>query len=372
MSTPLTPTLSPPAGRGGEFLVLEHLDKHFGGLHVTRDVSLAVERSEILALLGPSGSGKTTVLRTVAGFEVPDAGRVLVEGEDVTFVPPERRRFGVVFQHYALFPHMTVGDNVAFGLDSRGIKGADARDRVARSLASVDLAGFESRRVTEISGGQQQRVALARALAPEPRVLLLDEPLSNLDPSLRGRTRRELKRIIRAAGITTLFVTHEQEEAFELGDRVALMHAGKLEHVGSARALYEAPASRFAAAFIGRSSVVPGRWEQSTGRARFAGGAAWPAVPAGDLDDASPVDVVVRPEGLGFATARDAMAAPGRVVELRFAGRETYFAVLLDAGVEVEVLAAPDAAHPGWKVFVAPVPAGPPPRAYPRIAGDLE
>ncbi|HZI67989.1 MAG TPA: ABC transporter ATP-binding protein [Thermoanaerobaculia bacterium] len=392
MSTPLTPTLSPPAGRGGEFLVLEHLDKHFGGLHVTRDVSLSIRRSEILALLGPSGSGKTTVLRTVAGFEVPDSGRVLVDGEDVTLLPPERRNFGIVFQHYALFPHMTVGENVAFGLrvrrgsDPAGVRSAaDIRDRVARALASVDLAGFEARKVTEISGGQQQRVALARALAPEPRVLLLDEPLSNLDPSLRGRTRRELKRIIRAAGITTLFVTHEQEEAFELGDRVALMHAGSLEQVGPARELYEAPASRFAAAFIGRSNVVPGTWEsrgsdpagvrsaaESRGRARLPGGAAWPAVAAGDLIDGSPVDVVVRPEALAFATARDGMAAQGSVVEIRFAGRETYFAVLLDTGVEVEVLAAPDAAEVGWKVFVAPATEGPAPRAYPRIAGDFE
>ena len=354
------------------FLVLENLDKRFGGLHVTRDVSLSIDRSEILALLGPSGSGKTTVLRTVAGFEVPDAGRVLVDGEDVTFVAPERRRFGIVFQHYALFPHMTVGENVAFGLESRGVNRADARDRVARALASVDLAGFEARKVTEISGGQQQRVALARALAPEPRVLLLDEPLSNLDPSLRGRTRRELKRIIRAAGITTLFVTHEQEEAFELGDRVALMHAGKLEQVGSARELYEAPASRFVAAFIGRSSVVPGVWEKVGARVRIPGGAAWPAAADRDLSDGAAVDVVVRPEALGFATARDGMAAEGRVVELRFAGRETYFAVLLDAGVEVEVLAAPDAAEVGWNVFVAPLPEGPAPRAYPRIAGDFE
>ncbi|HVE65371.1 MAG TPA: ABC transporter ATP-binding protein, partial [Thermoanaerobaculia bacterium] len=341
------------------FLVLEHLDKHFGGLHVTKDVSLSIHRSEILALLGPSGSGKTTVLRTVAGFEVPDSGRVLVDGEDVTFLPPERRRFGIVFQHYALFPHMTVGENVAFGLESRGVKGGEARERVDRALASVDLAGFGARKVTEISGGQQQRVALARALAPEPRVLLLDEPLSNLDPSLRGRTRRELKRIIRAAGITTLFVTHEQEEAFELGDRVALMHAGRLEQVGSPRELYEAPASRFAAAFIGRSSVVAGVWESRgsdpegvrsavvhAGRVRLPDGGAWPAAADRDLSDGAAVDVVVRPEALGFATARDGVAAPGRVVELRFAGRETYFAVLLDAGVEVEVLAAPDAAQP--------------------------
>jgi ABC-type Fe3+/spermidine/putrescine transport system ATPase subunit len=361
------------------FLVLDHLEKRFGGLHVTKDVSLSVGRSEILALLGPSGSGKTTVLRAVAGFEVPDAGRVLVDGEDVTLLSPERRRFGVVFQHYALFPHMTVGENVAFGLESRGVKGPSVRENVARALESVDLAGFEARRVTEISGGQQQRVALARALAPEPRVLLLDEPLSNLDPSLRGRTRRELKRIIRAAGITTLFVTHEQEEAFELGDRVALMHEGRLEQVGTAPELYGSPATRFAAAFIGRSSVIAGTWERrgsdpggvrsaadARGRVRLPGGTAWPAAADWDLLDGAAVDLVVRPEALAFATARDGTGVAGRVVERRFAGRDTYFAVALEENGEVEVLAPSDAAEAGWKVFVAPLPGGPLPRAYPK------
>jgi ABC-type Fe3+/spermidine/putrescine transport system ATPase subunit len=356
-------------GAGGApqpFLVLEHLDKRFGDLHVTRDVSLSVAPSEILALLGPSGSGKTTVLRTIAGFETLDSGRVIVDGGDVTPLPPERRRFGIVFQHYALFPHMTVGENVAFGLEARGRGGPEVRDRVARVLAAVDLAGFERRKVTEISGGQQQRVALARALAPEPRILLLDEPLSNLDPSLRERTRRELARIIRAAGITTVFVTHEQEEAFELGDRVALLHEGRLEQLGTARELYSSPATRFVAGFIGRSSVIPGIWEKGTGRVRLPAGAAWPAVADWDLLDGSPVDVVVRPEALAFAGARDGTAAQGRVLEARFAGRETYFAVALEGDGELEVLAAPDAARPGWKVFVAPLPEGPPPRAYPR------
>jgi ABC-type Fe3+/spermidine/putrescine transport system ATPase subunit len=358
-------------GKVTPFLTLQHLEKHFGELHVTRDVSLDVPKSEILALLGPSGSGKTTVLRTVAGFETPDSGRVIVDGEDVTRVSPERRHFGIVFQHYALFPHMTVGQNVAFGLEARGMAREETALRVAEALAAVDLSGFETRKVTEISGGQQQRVALARALAPRPRVLLLDEPLSNLDPSLRGRTRRELKRVIRDVGITTLFVTHEQEEAFELGDRVALMNAGRLEQVGTARELYESPASRFAAAFIGRSSVVPGFWEKRTARVRLPDGAAWPAVADPELADGSPVELVVRPEALTFGTAREETGAEGRVVELRFAGRETYFAVVLDAGAEVEVLAAPDAAQPEWKVFVVPAHGGPAPRAYPRNPGDV-
>jgi putative spermidine/putrescine transport system ATP-binding protein len=348
------------------YLVLDRLDKRFGALHVTRDVSLSVAKSEVLALLGPSGSGKTTVLRIVAGLETPDSGRVLVEEEDVTPLPPERRRFGVVFQHYALFPHMTVAGNVGFGLESSKLRGDEVRARVAEALAAVDLSGFESRKVTEISGGQQQRVALARALAPRPRVLLLDEPLSNLDPTLRGRTRRELKRIIRDVGITTVFVTHEQEEAFELGDRVALMNAGRLEQVGLPRELYDSPETRFAAGFIGRSSVVAGRWERVSGRVRLPGGAAWSVAAGGELPDGASVDVVVRPESLAFATARDGTAVAGRVVEPRFAGRETYWAVALDGGAEVEVLAAPDATRAGWNVFVAPAPGGPVPRAYPR------
>jgi putative spermidine/putrescine transport system ATP-binding protein len=260
--------------QSSDFLVLDRLDKRFTGLHVTREISLSVAKSEIVALLGPSGSGKTTVLRLVAGFETPDSGRVVVEGEDVTGLPPERRRFGMVFQHYALFPHMTVGENVAFGLEAQKLPRADIERRVAESLAAVDLQGFESRRIAEISGGQQQRVALARALAPRPRVLLLDEPLSNLDPTLRERTRRELKRIIRRVGITTLFVTHEQEEAFDLGDRVAVMNAGRLEQVGSPEALYEEPATRFVATFVGRASVA--RAMAGVARARSSStGAVW-------------------------------------------------------------------------------------------------
>ncbi len=265
---------------------------------------------------------------------------------------------------------MTVGENVAFGLESQGMKRADVRAAVARALASVDLSGFEARPVTKISGGQQQRVALARALAPEPRILLLDEPLSNLDPSLRGRTRRELKKIIRSVGITTLFVTHEQEEAFELGDRVALLNAGRLEQVGSPRDLYASPATPFVAAFIGRSSVLPGVWHRATGRVSVPGGGAWSAVAPGDLPDGAAVDVIVRPEGLGFAGGRDGSAAEGRIDEVRFAGKETYFSVQLAEGVEVEVLAPPDAAQVGWKVWVAPLPSGPAPRAYPKGAAE--
>ncbi len=347
------------------FLSLDHLDKCFDKLHVTRDVSLPVARSEILALLGPSGSGKTTVLRLIAGFETPDSGKISVESEDVTNLPPERRRFGMVFQHYALFPHMTVGENVAFGLEAQGLPKAEVAQRVAETLAVVDLAGFEERPVTQLSGGQQQRVALARALAPQPRVLLLDEPLSNLDPTLRERTRRELKRVIRRIGITTLFVTHEQEEAFELGDRVAILNSGRLEQVGAPGELYENPATRFVATFIGRSSAVPGIW-QGPVRVRLTAGQDWAAVATEPLPEGAPVDVVVRPEGLAFSMPQAPLALPGEVVERRFAGRASFFVVQLDGAGEVEVLADSNAARIGDRVAVAPAPGGPTPRVYRR------
>ena len=236
------------------FLRLEGLVKRFDGVVAVDGLSLALERGEMLALLGPSGSGKTTTLRLLAGFESPDAGRVIVDGEDVTRVEPVARRFGMVFQHYALFPHLDVGRERRVRPGILGARGEELRRRVARALELVDLAGFERRRVGQLSGGQQQRVALARALAPEPRVLLLDEPLSNLDPTLRERTRREIRELIQRVGITTVLVTHEQDEAFDLGDRVAVLRGGRLEQVGSADELYGAPANLFVGGFVGRSS----------------------------------------------------------------------------------------------------------------------
>ncbi len=348
------------------FLVLDHLEKRFGDLLVTADLSLSVERSEIVALLGPSGSGKTTVLRLVAGFETPDSGRVLAEGEDVTRLPPERRRFGMVFQHYALFPHLDVGENVAFGLEARGMPRAEVERRVAETLAAVDLAGFERRRIGEISGGQQQRVALARALAPQPRVLLLDEPLSNLDPTLRERTRRELKRIIRRVGITTLFVTHEQDEAFDLGDRVAVLSAGRLEQVGRPEELYEEPATRFVATFVGRSSVLAATWEPARGGALLPAGAVWRAAGGDGFAPGAAVDLVVRPEGLKVSPGPEPGALAGEISGRRYAGREAFFDVALDGGTTVELLGETDAGKSGDRVFVVPDPDGPPPRVFPR------
>jgi ABC-type Fe3+/spermidine/putrescine transport system ATPase subunit len=310
------------------FLSIQGLTKSFGAAPAVDALSLAVPRGDILALLGPSGSGKTTTLRLLAGFEVPDAGAIVVGGEDVTRVGPAARRFGMVFQHYALFPHLDVGANVAFGLRTRG---AAAERRVREVLAMVDLAGYERRPVTALSGGQQQRVALARSLAPEPRVLLLDEPLSNLDPALRERTRRELRRAIRQVGITTVFVTHEQEEAFDLGDRIALLHQGRLEQVGTADQLYDEPASAFVAGFVGRAVTVPG--ERVGGR---------PGTSA-----------LVRPEAMRFVADGGAAALEGVVTERRFVGAQAYFTVDAGAGVTVEVQAPRRSARVGDRVRIA-------------------
>ena len=347
------------------FLLIEHLEKRFGEQRVTSDVSFAAGESEIVSLLGPSGSGKTTVLRLVAGFETPDSGRIVVSEEDVTRTPPERRRFGMVFQHYALFPHMTAGENVAFGLETQGVDRPQTESRVAETLAAVDLAGFEGRRISQLSGGQQQRVALARALAPRPRVLLLDEPLSNLDPMLRERTRRELKRVIRRVGITTLFVTHEQDEAFEIGDRIAILNRGKLEQIGSPEDLYENPASRFVASFIGRTSTLSGIWEGPI-RVRLPSGVFWAAVATERIESGSPVDVLVRPEALAFSERDTPLGLNGEVIERRYAGRIAYFVVRLYGAGEVEVVADARAAQVGQKVTVFPAPGGAPPRVYPR------
>jgi ABC-type Fe3+/spermidine/putrescine transport system ATPase subunit len=314
------------------FVTLDGVRKQWSPVVSVGPLSLEIARGEMLALLGPSGSGKTTVLRLLAGFEALDAGRIVVGGEDVTAVPPAKRRFGMVFQHYALFPHLDVGENVAFGLTARG--GGDSgavRAKVAEVLALVDLAGFERRRVHELSGGQQQRVALARALAPEPRVLLLDEPLSNLDPALRERTRRELRTLITRVGITSVFVTHEQEEAFDLGDRVAVLHDGRLEQAATPDELYEHPASLFVATFVGRANVVRGAL------ARVLGGGARD----GQI-------VVVRPERLKFADA----GVPGVVRERRYTGAAAFYQVDTEPGDRLEVQAGPGAARVGERVYL--------------------
>jgi iron(III) transport system ATP-binding protein len=238
-------------------LALERITRRFGEHVAVNDVSFEVPAGQLLALIGASGSGKTTTLRITAGYEVPDSGRVLLDGEDITALPPQKRGFGMVFQHYALFPHMPVEDNVAFGLEARGIS---KRDRVAKARAALESVGLGNagpRSIQSLSGGEQQRVALARALVIEPRVLLMDEPLSNLDPTLRQSTRDELRRMLHRVGVPALFVTHDQEDAFAIADRIALIRKGKLLQVGTPEDLHDRPASLGVARFIGRSTILP-------------------------------------------------------------------------------------------------------------------
>jgi spermidine/putrescine ABC transporter ATP-binding subunit len=237
-------------------VALAAVSKAYGSVRALDRVDLAVHEGEFLSLLGPSGCGKTSTLNVIAGFVAPDAGRVLIDGAEVTAEPAWRRGLGIVFQSYALFPHMTVAENVAFGLRERGVARGETAARVAEALALVRLPDAGSMRPAELSGGMQQRVALARALVIRPRVLLLDEPLAALDRKLREEMRAELREIQRAVSITTIFVTHDQHEALGLSDRIAVMNAGRLEQLGSPREIYEQPASRFVADFIGASSVV--------------------------------------------------------------------------------------------------------------------
>ena len=238
------------------FLSLRNVSRSFGSTSAVSDVSLDVDQGEFFGLLGPSGCGKTTTLRMIAGLEKPDGGRIEFQGADITALPPEQRGFGMVFQNYALFPHLNVFENVAFGLRARQQSKEAIAQRVEGALELVQLAGYAKRGVDELSGGQQQRVAIARAIAIEPALLLFDEPLSNLDVSLREDTRRELRELVKRLGLTAVYVTHDQEEAFALCDRISVMVGGKLMQTGRPRELYEQPADISVAGFLGRNNLI--------------------------------------------------------------------------------------------------------------------
>jgi spermidine/putrescine ABC transporter ATP-binding subunit len=238
---------------------LQRVRKQFGAVVAVDDVSLDIPKGAIVSLLGPSGCGKTTTLRLIAGFERPDTGDVLIRGANVTAIPPYRRDFGMVFQSYALFPHLTVAENVAFGLKMRRVARGERDRLVAEALAMVKLAGFAERTPRQLSGGQQQRVALARAIVFKPAVLLLDEPLGALDKALREEMQVELRQLQQRLGITTVFVTHDQEEALTLSDQVAVMRDGVIEQIGAPRAIYEKPSTEFVAGFLGASNFFDGR-----------------------------------------------------------------------------------------------------------------
>src|SRR5256884_6655038 len=246
-------------------IALEGVSKGFGKVAAVNDVSLSVAEGEFFSLLGRSGCGKTTSLRMIAGFEQPDAGRIVLQGEDVTNVRPNRRAVNMVFQHYALFPHMSVYDNVAFGLKVKRVPKDEHRQRVEEILRIVSLEGFEKRRARQLSGGQQQRVALARALVNRPAALLLDEPLGALDVKLRKQMQLELKRIQNELGTTFVYVTHDQEEALAMSDRIAVMNRGRVEQTGSPREIYEHPRTAFVADFIGSLNAFDLRIDELVG-----------------------------------------------------------------------------------------------------------
>ena len=306
-------------------------------------VSFVIRHNEFFTLLGPSGCGKTTLLRLIAGFEEISSGQILLDGEDVAALPPNRRPVNTVFQNYALFPHMTVAENVAFGLHRLG---RPSNTRVQEMLALVRLSDLAGRRPAQLSGGQQQRVALARALAPSPKVLLLDEPLSALDLKLRQQMRAELKTIQRETGITFVFVTHDQEEALTISDRVAVMSSGKVQQVGAAREIYEAPRNRFVADFIGETNLLDvsiESVEDGQARCRLPGGHEIAARVQGDAAP-GPGHVSIRPERVSL----QANGIPCRVDRLIYLGTDTQYLVRLEGGAEVTVRVqnAHDAAVP--------------------------
>ncbi len=245
-----------------DFLVLKNITKAFGKAVVIDDLDLNIKRGTMVTLLGPSGCGKTTILRLVAGLESPTSGQIFIDGEDVTKSSIQNRDICIVFQSYALFPHMSIGDNVGYGLKMQGISKEERKQRVKEALELVDLAGFEDRYVDQISGGQQQRVALARALILKPKVLLFDEPLSNLDANLRRSMREKIRELQQSLGITSLYVTHDQTEAFAVSDEVIVMHKGKIMQKAPAKDLYRRPNSLFLANFMGESSIFDGTLQQ--------------------------------------------------------------------------------------------------------------
>ena len=249
------------------YLRFENVAKHYGDVRAVDDVSIDVGREEFLTLLGASGSGKTTLLMTVAGFTMPDRGRIVLDGEDITWLPPSLRNIGVVFQSYALFPHMTVSENVAYPLRVRKVPRRESEERTERALDLVQLGGFGERMPSQLSGGQQQRVALARAVVFEPRLLLMDEPLGALDKKLREYMQLEIKQLQRQLRITVIYVTHDQSEALTMSDRIAIMNDGRFEQVGSPEGLYRAPANRFVADFIGETCFFTSRRGEDRRRA---------------------------------------------------------------------------------------------------------
>ena len=338
--------------RAGVEVRLEDLRRSYGGVAALDGLSLTLAPGEMVALLGPSGCGKTTAMRLVAGLEEANSGRVMFGGKDVTGLPASKRDVGMVFQAYSLFPHMTAGQNVDFGLSLHKVGAAERKQRVAETLELVGLSGFANRYASQLSGGQQQRVALARALAIKPTVLLLDEPLSALDAKVRSRLRDEIRRVQLEAGVTTLFVTHDQEEALAIADRVGVMRAGKLEQLGSPTEIYTRPATPFVAEFVGLTNRMAGVVKDGEVEVR---GTRLPLVKPDAAN--GPAVALVRPEAVSLAAQDAAASGPlsGTVIAVAFLGATSRVTVDLgDTTVLAQLPTAAAAAHPaGTRVQLA-------------------
>ena len=334
-------------------LKLEGISKSFGRFAAVRPIRLEIRPGEFFAILGPSGCGKSTLLRMIAGYEQPDAGRVFLGETDITSLRPQDRGIGMVFQNYALFPHMTVFENVAFGLRARKVSGGSIREQVAAALESVSLSGKSDSSVPALSGGEQQRVAVGRALVIRPRVLLFDEPLSNLDIALRLQTREEIRTLQRATGITTVYVTHDQGEAMSLADRIAVMRAGEVEQAGEPGILYNSPANSFVAEFLGGASLIDCHLDGS-GRVVVWSGVSL-QVPAGfPVPPAGPVVLAIKPEGLSFAEGGENGVVQALVRSREYTGFTTAFTLLAgDRVLKALVVSTPATAGivPGENVF---------------------
>jgi spermidine/putrescine ABC transporter ATP-binding subunit len=347
--------------KAGAAIQLDGVAKRFGPFVAVAEVSLTIERGEFITFLGPSGSGKTTCLMLLAGFELPDAGEIFIDGTPVAQVPPYRRNIGMVFQNYALFPHMTVAENIAFPLRQRGVGRAELRARVAEALELVRMAGYERRYPRQLSGGQQQRVAIARAVVFRPRVLLMDEPLSALDKKLREEMQYEIKGLHARLGITFVYVTHDQHEALVMSDRIVVMEHGRVAQVGTPAAIYDRPANRFVAGFVGESNFLEAAAPDPEGahvsvRHGEAVLRAVGPVPAGAAQ------LMVRPEKIALRVGPAALdpainLLPATVRQVTFVGEVRRYVVQAESGAEIVVKAQHrfgEAAHaPGERVLLS-------------------
>ena len=303
------------------FLDIEHLEKSFGPNHVVKDFNLGIDKGEFISLLGPSGCGKTTVLRMVAGFETPSSGAIRLDGKDMVGLKPNQRNIGMMFQAYALFPNLTVAQNVGFGLKIAGMNRADIDKRVTEMLKLIGLPDLGDRYPFQLSGGQQQRVALARALAVQPRVLLLDEPLSALDAKIRVSLREEMRSIQKKMGITTIFVTHDQEEALSMSDRVVVMHQGIADQVGTPFEIYNRPATRFVAQFVGTLSMFDAKiTDAAKGTVEMAGTKVTGLTLPSGASNGSSITLALRPEAVSLKKDRGDVSLKGTIADVDFLG----------------------------------------------------